>query len=505
MAWPFNVLRCLHIWKPRDRAWGYDLFTSAALRIGNGQQGCEPEDLGLFLTVLEDMGFPEWLDGTINLDHPEAWQIYFRETIANMFNFLLKVNAGVIGLLLLFALIATIANRSGSRLRTFTRSITRIAIPCFIVFLSTLWVLDSVRSSKWGAGISSGHTLMRPFPPSTTVWPADPSISKGSTTVPWRYDVLVGTRLDAKTIGAYSRWMDFHPGNAELLQYVADVGGPLYRSYERGLPRTFKDHLIDGAFQVINEKGGRFLQQDYRTGDWRTMTEKESLEYVRLVLFEGRKSLLAALREEVNFSLLEYRFGTLRGTTLSWQSQTNLRKLKSRLFDGPEEIAPLVPSKQVLQLRRPSLSNVDATVGSNEDILSRSSGSKRWTTFRDEPAKKFKLHDELLFRGAEGGMFRVTVVGFAEDNEHVYVSFYGEDGYYHGTVRPLHHSLLVKRIRPEEGAFVFGNYLKNGEWFPGRITRVRPDATVDILYDDGDFEERVESGSYQVSQGPAGR
>ncbi|KAL3922731.1 MAG: hypothetical protein SGARI_006383, partial [Bacillariaceae sp.] len=82
MARPWSILKCLHLWKPRDRQWGYDLFTASALRIANGQKGCEPEELEIFVKeVMRGFGLPEFLDGRVNLDSDNAWLIYFRETI----------------------------------------------------------------------------------------------------------------------------------------------------------------------------------------------------------------------------------------------------------------------------------------------------------------------------------------------------------------------------------------------------------------------------------------
>ena len=43
---------------------------------------------------------------------------------------------------------------------------------------------------------------------------------------------------------------------------------PLYRSYEQGLPLIFHQHLVQNDIVDIAAKHGRFLQQDYRTGDW---------------------------------------------------------------------------------------------------------------------------------------------------------------------------------------------------------------------------------------------
>jgi hypothetical protein len=45
----------------------------------------------------------------------------------------------------------------------------------------------------------------------------------------------------------------------------------------------------------------------------------------------------------------------------------------------------------------------------------------------------------------------------------------------------------------EEGAKVEGNYRGKGKWYPGRISRVNRDGTVDIDYDDGEREKSLDA------------
>jgi hypothetical protein len=43
-----------------------------------------------------------------------------------------------------------------------------------------------------------------------------------------------------------------------------------------------------------------------------------------------------------------------------------------------------------------------------------------------------------------------------------------------------------------KGSMINGNWLDVGNWYPGTVTRVRPNGTFDIVYDDGDEEFAVE-------------
>ena len=47
------------------------------------------------------------------------------------------------------------------------------------------------------------------------------------------------------------------------------------------------------------------------------------------------------------------------------------------------------------------------------------------------------------------------------------------------------------RARIEVGSKVEGNYRGKGKWYPGKVKQVRSDGSVDIDYDDGEFESRV--------------
>ena len=51
--------------------------------------------------------------------------------------------------------------------------------------------------------------------------------------------------------------------------------------------------------------------------------------------------------------------------------------------------------------------------------------------------------------------------------------------------RRHHHSSLVR------GSHVEGNFQKAGKWFPGVVRQVRRDGTFDLVYADGDREQRV--------------
>jgi hypothetical protein len=470
------------------------------LRIGNNQLGCEPEDLLQFVDALGSLGLPEWLDGTIDTEDDEAWQIYTRETIDNIHNFLIQANTTALsiyfGFVMLVAFGMLVRRRSGFG-AVALRGVSRIIFTHALALGLMCYILYTVRTSPWAVNISSGKTLMRPFPPVETTWRDDPAVSNGPTTESFRQDVLVGTRLDSRTIGAYSRWMDFHPGNSDLLDYISDFGGPLYRSYEKGLPATFHQTLVDAAIQIIMKKHGRFLEQDYRTGDWRLMSYEEAQEYVRLGLFTGRKSLLAALKEEIDFLVGDYRFVLLRGTTMSQISQSFLQSMEKKLFgtmsSSTASNATLAPKTTGFATPRPFLPQVPKRTEEGSVLLVPK--SEYWTMLPEEELPEIALFGEVVYR--TGRAYPATVVGISDYRYDI--ALYGETADSLGTVKwNVPHQFIAKRVPATEDAPARADYFEEGEWFSGRITRIRPNGNADILFIDGDFEEGVHRSNYAL-------
>ena len=240
MARPWSILRCLHLWKPSDRQWGYDLFTASALRIANGQKGCEPEELAIFVKeVMRGFGLPQFLDGRVILESDDAWLIYFRETIHNYFTFAQAVNvvahASFLVILVLLASVMHVSERQ-SFATTMLKGVKRLLLTHGMVVAMALGVLFSVRSSEWARDIRTGKAWMRPFPFYDDVWRGDDNsmVVSGVTTLPSRFDVLAGSRLNARSIGAYQQWLDYHPGNRLFNEFVRAYGGEKFRAIYRG-------------------------------------------------------------------------------------------------------------------------------------------------------------------------------------------------------------------------------------------------------------------------------
>ena len=500
MSWPWNIFTCLHIWRPASNGWGYDLITAAAMRIANNQLGCEPGDLEKFLFVLESVGFPAWLDGTIDLDRDDAWEIYIRETIANIFQFFWTINVTASAVYLIGVVLISVAQlvRGQSGLRVLCVSAKTILWTHGVVMAMAFFILAYVREQSYAKDITQGRMLMRPFAPVTTTWAADPSVPLGPSTLPNRRDVLFGGRLDAKTIGAYNRWLEFHPGN-KLFQMAAEANGgaSLYRSYFKSLPPIFARAYIDAIMEPILLTGGRILLQDYRTGVWLDPEPKFRDSMIQKALFVGREGPLFELHKEYHFVLGNARFGYLRETSMARTSLAFLYALESKLFGRfvrhtstkvPEPVSSRRPFKTFSLPKLLSAKPVGATL---HDVSRDWIG--RWTSSSLDQAT-FTVGEEVCL-SFSSGFFIATVAYVDEEEETMDLAIYSNEIELHGTFKTVPWS-AVKKFELYEGLPVSADYMDRGEYFRGRIRFIRPTGEVDIDYDDGDFEARVSPDRY---------
>lgn len=506
MSWPWNIFTCLHIWRPANNGWGYDLITSAAMRIGNNQLGCEPEDLENFLSVLDKAGFPEWLDGTIDMSSNDAWEVYIRETIANILQFATKTNIYAIAVFLFILLLVTIVQfmRGKPALCVLLGGTKGVLISHGLVVALAAYLLAYVRQQPYAKDITEGRMLMRPFPPVNSTLVVDPAVLDGPTTLPNRRDVLFGGRLDAKTIGAYNRWLEFHPGNQLFLNSLEEYGGSeLYRSYFNHLPPVFARAFVDAVLEPILSIGGRILQQDYRTGDWLYPRKRFRDKMIQKEIFVGERGPLALLRKEYQFILGEARFGLIRETSMARISLGFLHSLESQLFDRfvikDTSMVNLTSSRPP-----PSPKYNSRALTRIPPAFSATSFStpKAWLSRRPSNSAPFAIGEEVVLQVAnkEGKdeSYVATVSYVDEDEDTVDIAIYGEDvRKFRRTIKSVSPSSLKKLPLLYDGSPVWADYKGGGELFPAHISLIWPTGEADIEYDDGDFEAAVPPDRYK--------
>eukprot|EP00532_Pseudo-nitzschia_australis_P011080 CAMPEP_0168237214 /NCGR_PEP_ID=MMETSP0140_2-20121125/20072_1 /TAXON_ID=44445 /ORGANISM="Pseudo-nitzschia australis, Strain 10249 10 AB" /LENGTH=1086 /DNA_ID=CAMNT_0008170843 /DNA_START=142 /DNA_END=3402 /DNA_ORIENTATION=+ len=552
---PWNILRCLHLYKPHDRSWGYDLFTATTLRVANNQMGGQPDDLrGIIDNVMVPLNYPLWLQGTIDYESDDAWQVYLKETIYKTYDFLFYANAfGIIGFALSVCIAAYLAHVY-ERLGTYKHKQTSNPKPSFAVPVALqtsawrlVWTHGSIfalglyvwhvtiRSSQWAIDIDSGTTLMRPFPPDPIYRDEDPGVQGGNTTLPGRSDVLIGTRFHTRAIGAYRKWLDYHPGNCVLNAFVDTYGGKKFyqslllqkkENYTTSLlPVSLTDQLALSAFDTIQKQhGGRFVMQDYRSGDWKILSEAESMEYIHSRLFVGgENTLLGSLQEETDLMLNRYRFGVQRKTlSMAWNSQLFAADLSKELFSPANNKDANQKSKETIVRNPSSLPSLPApfSILPHSDYRFR---LPKWKAIRltvtksldENGIRRFLLGDspQSLYPGMEVHFspeetFFATVVGlsrkFSRDGRARYqLAFDGEEVSEVGVA--LLSQVSRESIKPRkpisEGSRVSARIVEDDkdEIYTGTVILVMSDASVDVQFDvDDTIETGIAYADYDV-------
>lgn len=516
MRKPFSILRCLSMWKPAGRNWGYDLITSGFMRFSNEQ--LEYGDLSdRLLPRLDQLHFPKFLRGRLldegDVGQKVAWETFIKESVDNTYKFLTEVTLGVHGLYSLLVVIVAIcfAIRGGGSSRVITRAVSRMLISHCLLISIAMFALHRVRTSDWGHKVLSGQMLMRPFPPVSILSSQEiASISRGPTTLPLRNDILIGSRFNAKFLGSYDRWLDYHPGNVLFRRAVADTA-QLYASINNDEPqqwdaatrRSLSRQLIQHVHTIATEstRDGRFLQQDFRTGDWRIMTESEVLDAVHDELIASGLPAVGVVRKEIDYMIAEYRFGVHRGTSMAKLGQIRLGNFKRKLLgsriggekDEDEETPKNVATSYWRCLRSPLSEMRDM-----KDLTSRPNG--RSTTPWDSRPEYPVGAAVLMYYPDDGLYYSGTVAGVFDANgeERYDVAF--DDGSFEVDVPPR---LLQLRRPITEGLPVEGCFDAPvmTDCYPGTILRVKPSGVIAILFEDGDVEWSMVRASVCIRPG----
>lgn len=532
---PWNILRCLHLYKASDRSWGYDLFYATSLRIANGQMGGEPYDLeALIDNVITPLNFPKWLQGDLDFEDERAWSIYLSGTLNKTLYFLYDVNIyGHIGLVGFLAF-ASISGYLFSKLRAkkspnvvgdvLKSGAKRLLLTHSLVLVLGFYVWRvKICSSQWAIDLDSGKTLMRPFP-EPLFRENDPGVLGIESTLPRRSDVLINTRMNTKTIGMYKTYFEYHPANRLLDQFVGAYGGigGFYHSLLpknaanqtiSQLPSDLSHQLVKTAFDMITKHhgGGRFLMQDYRTGYWYVLSEADSIAYIRRRLLIGDKysTALGAIQDEIDELLDKQRFGASRNSlSMSWNSQlflhdiskeitsTNVEKEtkengKVKMAMSPVSSASnhITLPQSVFRLREwesigPTVSSANDDEGNRKFLIGKGSlafrpGMEIWLIMKD-----LDNNVELI----RGTMVQINYKKRYKDRYCRYQITLEDEAVVELERTELSYvsrAVLKPRTPITSGDRITAE-IEEGEYFDGTIQLVTADGSVDVEFDDGD-------------------
>jgi hypothetical protein len=365
--------------------------------------------------------------------------------------------------------------------------------------------LYTVKTSNWATEITSGKAWMRPFPFPEDVMrhDSDAVVASGITTLPRRFDVLVGSRLNARSIGAYQRWLDYHPGNRIFDEYVNAYGGKLFREIWRGesLPKNLAKEVIATGFNMLKtHRSGRFLDQDYRTGDWREMKEMESKIYIQMRLFVGpRHTLLGSIKQEIDYMFDEYRFGVSRNyQSMSWYSQLNLVRLATKLFTAwPQRVVERKNTKKDDKIAVDNFPRFNVTTPPMHKSASVAdeNGIRDFLMGRSYAAFHFGEEVEYMERYERYQLFGGTITDVSKYGGGYDVAFYGDHVHKVSSIKyNVDRKLLITRGPLAEGAKIMAK--SGGKYYPGEISYIASDGSVDVTFYDGDFEEGIPLWEY---------
>ena len=318
------------------------------------------------------------------LTQSQLWTTFIEETIQNIYDFVFTWNMyahGIyFGILFLVAMTISILNRSKNNrfqwlYNIFVRQgIQRTLWTHGIVTLMMLFGWYTIQSSEWSLNVLAGRILQRPFPNMATTQSPPPLLSNkpirlgenatilpattnsvtsvvnhvpfllrktipnGYTTIPTRYDILFGTRYDAPFLGSYNQWLQYHPGN-QIYYQIIDQYRPSFQQLYWYTPINETTivmsipFIIDQIVQDVQQqtmRQGRFLQQNWATGDWHIVTPRMRMD--QMIQDDLKLSVNHPLRTRINDQIAYHRFGPYRDTKLSQQLHLQLYTLRERLL-----------------------------------------------------------------------------------------------------------------------------------------------------------------------------
>jgi hypothetical protein len=349
--------------------------------------------------------------------------------------------------------------------------------------------------------VRKGKALMRPFPQIPMLTTEELAfVPKGPTTFPANNDVMFGTRYDAKFMGQYEYYLNWHKGNKPYLQAIREYG-PLYETYQR-LPSAFDQQLVQGVVEVVTQTNGRFLEQDYRTGSWHVLSPEDIEWYIRRDLAYAASPDKMALRQVLRRLIALGRFGFGRESMMFRKSVVYLHLLEQKL----------VGSTTGNMASTKALPRAVNLIGGPRGFVS--------TTLRRHPDAAWvhtPAHCRMPYSSIRDGMevepFPIGSTVYIEEE-----GLYNTVNWYRGEVMEISPDKSTFTVALEYGdtedniprshihryePMTAGDHVvacferRFQDCFEGTVLYVAPDSTLNILFDDGEFLRHPGEAAYK--------
>lgn len=454
-----RVLRSTGLYKPKDASWGMDFITKQILTWNLAQNGMHLSALPRMSQDLQRMfKFPSFLQGEIfsvseEEEEDDDWErpsfdiyhTYFRTTLDNIMKFSLA-------LLVVALLVHSCATPK------VCQNLAGSLVVCGVLTGVVVYGVWTTRRSTWGSNILSGRLYREPFSKEY------PGILPYPTTLPERNDVLIGTRLNSPHLGLMNAWHDYHPGNVAYRESLRRFG-----QHTKHLPFSFLTSVVE------NEAPGRFLLQDWASGDWMVLDDEAVGRQIFRDLQQASSPLLSALGMAIDEKLAYHRFDfSCRACSLSVLTQKFLEDFDQLMFTGPIKSTcqpPLASPSRFMRFR----TSIGRALVKEDDSSPMPLSSKVASSFRDDDSW-FAVGEPVLAI-TEDGLTRVTVKAIRrEEGATVYDIGYesGEDE----SSTPLEELIpLQSLVSGASATCILG---PDEEEYDVLITTVHPDGYLDV-------------------------
>ena len=436
---------------------------------------------------LKGLGMPTWLLGR---SESKDWNLYFRQTLQNIVVFLSAVEYKALGVVIVLYAVLFLMSASKSSSSTKSRPSSSPKLRSAIA-IAMLWLIlghaliastgyliyQAATKSYLGHKIASGRILDTPFPDlsETEEW-SIPKKATLPTTLPERMDVLIGSRFDAKFLGSYNNFLDYHPGNKywKILVKKFSQFYPLELA-QQGIQQAWQDQPIKGVLP-------RMLLQDYATGNWGALSEDATISMTRKYIRAHQSRVVDGLWTHLKEVLANSRFGHLRSShglraatksfVLEWENA-----IFKDIIDNNE--ATKMAEKKTFQEQRQPLSRAFVPfqgfkMSSLETAAETVSISRRRHLQHEAPHRMstdivvLQEGDRVVTKYPKKAKFLEAIISHIDKEEgNCLVQFV------HDRSVAIKTANMLQPYRPlTEGDWVEGR--SEGQWYPGRIEHVSP-------------------------------